>query len=62
MEKLDGFASHHGVDFYGLLRNEGTITLVREDWVIPEEIILPNGKPIVPFFAGQTVHWKVKTA
>lgn len=62
LDKLEGFASHHGADFYGLPRNEGTITLVREDWVIPEEIILPNGKPIVPFFAGQTVHWKVKTA
>ena len=62
LDKLEGFASHHGADFYGLPRNEGTITLVREDWVIPEEIILPNGKPIVPFFAGQTVHWKVQTA
>ncbi len=61
LDKLDGFASGHGADFYGLPRNQGTLTLVKETWTVPEEIILPNGKPIVPFFAGQDVHWKVKT-
>lgn len=60
IEKLEGFASHYGPDFYGVSRNAGTVTLVKEEWTIPEEIILPNGKPIVPFFAGQTVNWKVK--
>ncbi|OPX55019.1 dihydroorotase [Oceanospirillum multiglobuliferum] len=60
LDKLEGFASHYGADFYGLPRNEGTITLVREDWTIPTEIELPNGKPIVPFFAGQQVHWKLQ--
>ncbi|SIT05552.1 dihydroorotase [Neptunomonas antarctica] len=62
LDKLEGFASHFGADFYGLPRNSGTLTLVREDWVIPAEITLPNGKPIVPFFAGETVHWKVQEA
>ncbi|WP_344799844.1 dihydroorotase [Litoribacillus peritrichatus] len=61
IEKLEGFASQYGPDFYGLPRNEGKVTLVREDWTIPEQIILPNGNPIVPFFAGETVRWKVKT-
>ncbi|MBD3618233.1 MAG: dihydroorotase [Chromatiales bacterium] len=61
LDRLEGFASHHGPDFYGLPRNRGTVTLVREDWQIPEEITLPNGRPIVPFQAGSTVHWKVKT-
>ncbi|HDP89092.1 MAG TPA: dihydroorotase [Thioalkalivibrio sp.] len=60
LDRLEGFASHHGPDFYGLPRNQGTVTLVREDWQIPEEITLPNGRPIVPFQAGSTVHWKVK--
>ena len=60
LDKLEGFASHYGPDFYGLERNEGTITLVREDWAIPDEITLPNDKPIVPFFAGHTVHWKLQ--
>jgi dihydroorotase len=61
LDKLDGFASGHGADFYGLPHNQGTLTLVKETWTVPEEIILANGKPIVPFFAGQEVHWKVKT-
>ena len=61
LDKLDAFASGHGADFYGLPRNQGTVTLVKETWVVPEEIILPNGKPIVPFWAGQEVHWKIKT-
>ena len=60
LDKLEGFASHHGPDFYGLARNEGTVTLHREDWVVPEKINLPGGDEIVPFFAGQTVKWKVK--
>ncbi|WP_394131463.1 dihydroorotase [Shewanella maritima] len=60
LDKLEGFASHHGADFYGLPRNTGTVTLVKEDWTVPEQIILPNGNPIVPFFAGETVKWKVK--
>jgi len=61
LDQLEAFASHHGADFYGLPRNRGTVTLVKESWTVPEEIILPNGKPIVPFFAGQEVRWKVKS-
>jgi dihydroorotase len=61
IEKLEGFASQYGPDFYGLPRNTTTVTLVKEEWTIPEEIILPNDNPIVPFFAGQTVSWKVKS-
>ncbi len=59
LDKLEGFASHYGADFYCLPRNSGTVTLVREPWTVPEEIILPNGNPIVPFYAGKTVNWKV---
>lgn len=60
LDKLEGFASHHGADFYGLPRNEGTVTLVKEDWTIPESIVLPNGNDIVPFFGGQTCQWKLE--
>lgn len=59
LDKLEGFASLHGADFYGLPRNSGTVTLLRESWQIPEQIILPNGNPIVPFFAGQTLNWRL---
>lgn len=61
IEKLEGFASTHGPDFYSLPRNTSTITLVKETWTVPNEIILPNGNPIVPFFAGKNVHWKIKS-
>ncbi|GAB2684183.1 dihydroorotase [Aliiglaciecola sp. 3_MG-2023] len=60
IDKLEGFSSHFGADFYGLARNTQTVTLVKEKWQIPEQIILPNGNPIVPFFAGQTVDWKIE--
>ncbi|WCN09143.1 dihydroorotase [Marinomonas mediterranea] len=60
LDKLEGFASLHGPDFYGLPRNTETVTLVKEDWQVPDSIILPDGDPIVPFYANQTVRWKLK--
>ncbi|GAB2917273.1 dihydroorotase [Rheinheimera gaetbuli] len=59
LDKLEGFASHHGADFYGLPRNTGTVTLQKQQWQVPAEIILPNGNPIVPFYAGETLNWKL---
>lgn len=61
LDKLEAFASHNGADFYGLPRNSGQITLARIPWQVPEQITLPNGRPIVPFFAGQTLQWKLVT-
>lgn len=59
LDKLEGFTSFHGADFYGLPRNSTTVTLVKDTWTVPEEIILPNGNPIVPFYAGKEVHWRL---
>lgn len=59
LDKLEGFASHFGPDFYGLERNSGTITLVKENWQVPDQITLPNAEDIVPFYAGQTLNWKL---
>ena len=61
LNHLEAFASHHGPDFYGLPRNTSTITLVKQPWQIPEQIDLPDGQPIVPFYAGETVNWALKT-
>ena len=61
VDKLEAFTSENGADFYGLPRNEGHVTLVRKSWTVPEEIILPNGRPIVPFWGGQEVKWQVQT-
>jgi dihydroorotase len=59
LDKLEGFASHHGADFYGLSRNLGTVTLVREEWKVRDE--LPFGASVVvPFRAGEMMQWKMK--
>ena len=60
LDKLEAFASFHGADFYGLPRNQNTITLTRQSWQIPETITLPNDNSIVPFAAGQTVQWRLQ--
>ncbi len=57
LDKLEAFAGHHGADFYGLLRNTDTITLIKEDWTIPESVPFGADK-LVPFRAGETCHWK----
>lgn len=59
IDKLEGFASHYGADFYGLPRNRSVISLVKEQWQVPEGIVLPNGNNIVPFFAGKTLKWRL---
>ncbi len=58
LDKLEAFASFNGPDFYGLPRNSKTITLVKEDWQIPDEYPLGKDK-LVPFLAGQTISWKL---
>ncbi len=58
LERLEAFASVHGPRFYGLPLNEGTITLVREEWTVPVE--LPYGAgTLVPLRAGETLPWKL---
>lgn len=58
LDKLEAFASFNGPDFYGLPRNSKTISLIKEDWKIPEEYPLGDDK-LVPFLAGQTINWKL---
>jgi len=59
LDKLEGFASHFGPDFYNMPRNTDTITLEKEEWVVPNE--MPFGDDIiVPLKAGETIRWKVK--
>ena len=57
LDKLEGFASFHGPDFYRLPRNSGTLTLKREAWSIPEEVKMGD-TTLVPLDAGQSLHWK----
>ncbi|SEK64928.1 dihydroorotase [Atopomonas hussainii] len=58
LDKLEGFASFFGPDFYGLPRHSDTITLVREDWQAPAS--LPFGdQQVIPLRAGETLRWKL---
>ncbi|MES2011630.1 dihydroorotase [Cupriavidus basilensis] len=59
LDKLEAFASFNGPAFYGLPRNSGTLTLVREAWELPAE--LPYGDTtLVPLRGGETLHWKAR--
>ena len=58
LDKLEGFASHFGPDFYELARNTRTITLSKQDWIVPESYEYA-GATIVPFMAGETLSWKL---
>ncbi|NDV92432.1 dihydroorotase [Alteromonas sp. 345S023] len=62
IDKLEGFASHNGADFYGLPRNTTTITLEKNQWQVPEQVTLADGTDMVPFYAGQPLQWKLKSA
>ncbi len=58
LDKLEAFASFNGPDFYGLPRNTNSITLIKEDWQVPDHYTLGDDT-LVPFLAGQTINWKL---
>ncbi|MBA6413077.1 dihydroorotase [Parahaliea sp. F7430] len=58
LDKLEGFASHFGPDFYRLPRNSDHITLRQQSWQVPAQQAL-GGKPLTPMRAGQSVGWQV---
>ncbi|TQV84754.1 dihydroorotase [Exilibacterium tricleocarpae] len=59
LDKLEGFASHFGPDFYGLPRNDDTVTLVREPWQVPSQLPLGDAT-LVPLAAGETLQWRLQ--
>jgi dihydroorotase len=58
LHRLEGFASHHGPDFYRLPRNHGTITLERAEWRIPDALPFA-GRELVPLAAGESLGWRL---
>lgn len=59
LDRLEGFASFFGADFYRLPRNAGRITLIRKPWQVPE--VLAYGKEeLVPMRAGASVTWRLE--
>ncbi|CAN5574587.1 dihydroorotase [soil metagenome] len=58
LDKLEGFVSLHGADFYGLPRNTDTVTLKRETWTVPETV--PYGEATLkPLRGGETLNWRL---
>ncbi|MGF1690242.1 dihydroorotase [Photobacterium kagoshimensis] len=58
LDKLEGFASFNGPDFYNLPRNTDTITLQKEAWAVPETMTFGDDV-VVPILAGEEMQWKV---
>jgi dihydroorotase len=59
LERLEGFASFFGPDFYGLPRNRERVRLRREVWTVPDAYNF-GGQPLVPLRAGETVAWRLE--
>ena len=58
LDRLEGFASFYGADFYGLPRNTEQVTLTKESWPVPNSYPY-DGDVLVPLRAGETIDWRV---
>lgn len=58
LDKLEGFASHFGPDFYRLPRNSDRVTLRRDAWPVAPQLALGNDT-LTPLRAGEQVNWRV---
>ncbi len=59
LNRLEGFASFHGADFYGLPRNRAKITLWKQPWRVPASYPFDDSE-VVPYRADETVRWSLK--
>jgi dihydroorotase len=57
LDKLEGFASFYGADYYRLPRNTDKITLYKESWRVPDSLAFGEHK-LVPLRAGENMAWK----
>jgi len=61
LDRLEGFASFHGADFYGLPRNRSTITLRRESWTPPVSYAFGEAE-LKPLRTGEALPWRMVAA
>jgi len=61
LDQLEAFASHYGADFYDLPRNEGMVTLVKEEWRPPATYEF-GAESLVPFRAQESIAWRLRGA
>ncbi|MEW8029771.1 MAG: dihydroorotase [Candidatus Thiodiazotropha sp.] len=58
LDRLEGFASLFGPDFYGLPRNRDVIALEKREWKIPESYQF--GKDLlIPLGGGESISWQL---
>ena len=55
LDRLEGFASHFGPDFYGLPRNAESLTLLRESHTVPAR----HAGGITPMRANERLTWRL---
>lgn len=58
LQHFEAFTSFNGPDFYGLPRNTGKITLKKQPWKVPTEIVVQGDAVLIPLRAGEEVQWK----
>jgi dihydroorotase len=58
LDRLEGFASHFGADFYGLARHTDTVALLKEPWTGPEQYAFGSGT-LIPYRAGEPIGWRL---
>lgn len=61
LDKLEGFTSFNGPDFYGLPRNESKIKLRKSPWKVPDSYTYTSGE-IIPMLAGESLDWYPSSA
>jgi len=60
LDKLEGFSSFFGPDFYGLPRNTDNITLIKQEWSIPQTLAYADDA-LIPLCAGENLGWKLQS-
>ncbi|MFH2139829.1 MAG: dihydroorotase [Pseudomonadota bacterium] len=58
LDKLEGFASFYGADYYDLPRNTVKVTLCKEEWQVPASVGFGEHQ-LVPLRAGEQMKWKL---
>ena len=59
IDRLEGFASDFGADFYGLPRNATRIRLAKRAWTPPANYSMGGENRLVPMRAGESISWKL---
>jgi len=62
LDRLEGFASRFGADFYGLPHNTGTLRIEEKTWTVPERADAADPDAPVLGWAGETLRFGVVAA